>query len=110
MDYIPSDEAILKLKIYKKEREQRLQKIKKAVQERLQSIKERNVMKARIIISSAVLRRRIEQEVKYIKWCEDSIRLIESCKFLWDEKDERPFAYSDVETALEAYFAELIEF
>ncbi|WP_433957272.1 PadR family transcriptional regulator [Cytobacillus horneckiae] len=104
MDHVPADEVILKLKMYKKGREQRLEKIKHAVEERFMSIKERNVMKARILISAAVLKRGIQQEVQYINWCEETIQLVESCKFLWDKNKQTEFQYTDVSDQLSAYF------
>ncbi len=87
MDNIPVDEVLLKLHMYKKERQQRLDKMKKIVNERIQSIKERNVMKPRIIMSSAVLKRGLEQEIQSIKWCEDTIQLIEACQYLWKKEE-----------------------
>lgn len=87
MDNIPADEVLLKLHMYKKERQQRLDKMKKIVSERIRSIKERNIMKPRIIMSSAVLKRGLEQEIQSIKWCEDTIQLIEACKYLWEKEE-----------------------
>ena len=87
MDNIPADEVLLKLHMYKKERQQRLDKMKKIVSERIRSIKERNVMKPRIIMSSAVLKRGLEQEIQSIKWCEETIQLIEACKYLWEKNE-----------------------
>ncbi|MCR8644247.1 PadR family transcriptional regulator [Paenibacillus sp. N1-5-1-14] len=109
MDNIPYEEALLKLKIYKNERMQRLTKMKQIVEERWASIKERNVMSARILIGSTVLKRGIEQEVQYIKWCEDTITLIETCKFLWDKNNQaqsQSYLFTDVEDIFEQYFAE----
>ena len=87
MDNIPVDEVLLKLHMYKKERQQRLDKMKKIINDRIISIKERNVMKPRIIMSSAVLKRGLEQEIQSIKWCEDTIQLIEACKYLWEKEE-----------------------
>ncbi len=87
MDNIPVDEVLLKLHMYKKERQQRLDKMKKIINDRIISIKERNVMKPRIIMSSAVLKRGLEQEIQSIKWCEDTIHLIEACKYLWEKEE-----------------------
>jgi len=84
MDNIPADDVISQLKYYQKERQQRLDKMKRTVQEKWDSINERNVMTSRILMSAAVLKRGIEQEIEYIKWCEETIQLVESCKYLWD--------------------------
>ena len=112
MDNIPADEVILKLNIYKKERQQRLDRMKRIVQERLKSITERNVMKARILIGSAVLRRGIEHEIQYIKWCEDTITLVEACKDLWKKNEDTASStvipFTDVEALLAQYFADLV--
>ena len=43
-------------------------------------------MTSRIVMSSVVLKRGIAQEMDYIKWCEETIQLIESCKYLWDNE------------------------
>lgn len=123
MDNIPVDEVLLQLKIYVKNRKQRLNKMKKIIQERLNSIRERNVIKARILISSAVLKRGLEQEIQYIQWCEDTIQLVESCKFLWNKKEnvldkdtileEYPgkteFTFKEVEDVLIGYFDGILD-
>lgn len=87
MDNIPADEVLLKLHMYKKERQQRLNKMQSIVSERINSLKERNVIKPRILMSSAVLKRGLDQEIQYIKWCEDTIGLVEACKYLWDKEE-----------------------
>ena len=116
MDNIPVDEVLLKLKVYKKERYQRLEKIKNSIEERMKSIKERNVMKARILISSAVLKRGIEQEIQYIKWCEDTIKLIEECRYLWNKggnvqdknQSSTLIPFTEVEDVFVKYFADIL--
>lgn len=116
MDNIPVDEVLLKFKLYKKERYQRLEKIKNITHIRLKSIRNRNVMKARILISSAVLKRGIEQEIQYIKWCEDTIKLIEECKYLWDIKDNNQdkihsttvIPFVEVEDVFLKYFEDIL--
>lgn len=112
MDNIPADEVLLKLHMYKKERQQRFDKMKKIVNDRIQSIKERNVMKPRIIMSSAVLKRGLEQEIQSIKWCEDTIQFIEACKHLW-EKEEYTASATDynieAQSSTVAPFAEVEE-
>ncbi|SDN94570.1 PadR family transcriptional regulator [Bacillus sp. OK048] len=123
LDNIPADEVLLKLKMYKKDRQQRLEKMKEIIKERLGSIKERNVMKARILTASAVLKRGIEQEIQYIKWCEETIKLVESCKYLW-EKDEyyltqstknaelqytAAIPFTEVEDVFLKYFADILD-
>lgn len=86
MDNISADEVIFQLKYYQKERQQRLDKLQRTIEETWQSIKERNVMSSRIVMSSVVLKRGIEQEMDYIKWCEETIQLVESYKYLWDSE------------------------
>ncbi len=86
MDNISADEVIFQLKFYQKERQQRLDKMQRTIRETWQGIKERNVMSSRIVMSSVVLKRGIEQEMDYIKWCEETIQLVESCKYLWDNE------------------------
>lgn len=100
LDNIPVEEVLLKLNMYKKDRQQRLEMMKRMMKERLESLKERNVMKARILISSAVLKRGIEQEIQYIRWCEDTIKLVQSCKYLWEE-DEHHMSQSTKNTELQ---------
>ena len=53
------------------------------LKERWGSIQDRQVMNARILMSATVLKRGVEQELQYIEWCSQSIRLIEDCKELW---------------------------
>ncbi|MEK5037815.1 PadR family transcriptional regulator [Sporosarcina sp. FSL K6-3457] len=86
MDNIPADEVIFQLKFYQKERQQRLEKMQRTIAETWQGIKERNVMSSRIVMSAVVLKRGIEQEIDYIKWCEETIQFVESCKYLWDNE------------------------
>ncbi|MBS4198714.1 PadR family transcriptional regulator [Bacillus sp. FJAT-49732] len=112
MDNISVEEVVFKLKMYKKERTQRLDKMKQIMIERLKSIKERNVMKARILMSSVVLKRGYEQELQYIRWCEDTINLVESCKFLWEKSEGKRstiIPFSDVEEMFMNYFSDMIE-
>ena len=109
MDNIPADDVIFQLKYYQKERQQRLDKMKRTVQENWDSINERKVMTPRILMSSTVLKRGIEQELHYIKWCEETIQLVESCKHLWDtdklgdEKDS-DVRFEEVKEKLLNYF------
>jgi PadR family transcriptional regulator AphA len=113
MDNIPADEVIFQLKYYQKERQQRLDKMKRTVQEKWESIKERNVMTPRILMGSAVLKRGIEQEVEYIKWCEETIQLVESCKYLWDDetlgnRNNNSAPLDEVEEIFLSYFDTII--
>ncbi|MCJ8006033.1 PadR family transcriptional regulator [Lederbergia wuyishanensis] len=112
MDNISVEEVLFKLNAYKKERTQRVVKMKQIMSERLKSIKERDVMKARILMSSVVLKRGYEQELQYIKWCEDTIQLVESCKFLWEksEGNRAPIVpFSAVEELFMNYFSDILE-
>lgn len=83
MDNMPVEETLYQLKAYQKEREQRLHKMIRILKERWGSIQDRQVMNARILMSATVLKRGVEQELQYIEWCSQSIRLIEDCKELW---------------------------
>ncbi|MCM3292685.1 PadR family transcriptional regulator [Paenibacillus sp. MER 180] len=114
MDNIPAEEVIFQLKAYQKEREQRLAKMKRILHERWESIRERNVMNSRILMSSAVIRRGLEQEIHYISWCKDTIELVESCSALWSqdiEKSDLPveayIRFSDVEPLFKKYYGNL---
>ena len=106
MDNIPVDDVIFQLKYYQKERQQRLDKMKRIVQEHWESIKERNAMTPRVLMAATVLKRGIEQEVQYIKWCEETIRLVESCKDLWDidERHDNRIQLDKEKEALIEYF------
>src|SRR5699024_111857 len=88
MDNIPLSEVILHIQLHVKEREERLEKIKDLIKSRWTDIKKRKAMKPRIVLSFAVLKRGLEAEVNYIKWCEDTIQLLEKCSFVWEESDE----------------------
>ncbi|KGA95741.1 hypothetical protein AJ85_17370 [Alkalihalobacillus alcalophilus ATCC 27647 = CGMCC 1.3604] len=103
-DRISFDEVLLKLNLYKKERQKRLEKMKGIIQERFKSIKERNVMNARIIMASAVLKRGLESEVQYIKWCDDTIQFVQSCQSLWDKKGNQ--SYEELAAVFDEYFKE----
>ncbi|MED5016416.1 PadR family transcriptional regulator [Paenibacillus chibensis] len=114
MDNLPYEEVIFQLKAYQKEREQRLARMKRILHERWDSIRERNIMKARILMSSVVLKKGLEQEVQYIRWCRETIELVESCPALWSgEADAAAEAleihFSEVEPAFLRYFGELLE-
>ncbi|KYG31769.1 PadR family transcriptional regulator [Alkalihalobacillus trypoxylicola] len=123
LDNIPVDEVLLKLNMQKKERRQRLEIMKIMSKEKLESIKERNVMTARILMASAVLRRGIEQEKQYIKWCEETISLVEYCKYLWEKNDDyltpstenvesqntTSIPFTEVEDVLLKYFADIVD-
>ena len=109
MDNIPADEVIFQLRFYQKERQQRLDKMQRTIEETWKGIKERNVMSPRILMSAAVLKRGIEQEMDYIKWCEETIQLVESCKYLWDSKasfdgDNNRILFDEFEELLLRYF------
>ena len=115
MDNIPAEEVIFQLKAYQKEREQRLAKMKRILHERWESIRERNVMNSRILMSSSVIRRGLEQEIHYISWCKDTIELVESCSALWsqdidksDLPDEAYIRFSDVEPLFQKYYGNLM--
>ncbi|MGZ9584730.1 PadR family transcriptional regulator [Paenibacillus marinisediminis] len=103
MDNVPIDEVIFQIKTYQKERELRLMHINHILQDRWQSLKERDVASSRILMGSVVLKRGIDQEIQYIRWCEETIQFIESCSSLWD-KDAR---LSEVEDAFLAYFGDV---
>lgn len=84
MDNIPVDDVIYQLKYYRKERQQRLDKMLVTLKEAREDMKRRNVMSPRILMAMAVQKRGVEQEVDYIKWCEETIQLVESCRELWN--------------------------
>lgn len=104
MDNIPVDDVIYQLKYYKKERQQRLDKMLVTIKEKQADIKKRNVMSPRILMAMVVQKRGIEQEVEYIKWCEDTIQLIESCRYLWNDKTNDGATYDQVEKSVLTYF------
>ncbi|WLR42451.1 hypothetical protein LC087_17390 [Bacillus carboniphilus] len=108
MDNLPLEEVLFKLKIHKNERKERLNKMNKLVEERWLSIKERNIMKARILLSSAVLKRGIEQEKQYIKWCEETIQFIEQCQTLWDDQEE-PYSLDEFDAIYLNYMQGVLE-
>ncbi|GIO29061.1 MULTISPECIES: PadR family transcriptional regulator [Paenibacillus] len=113
MDNIPIEEVVFQLKAYQKEREQRLAKMKRILLERWESIRERNLMKSRILMSSAVVRRGLEQELHYIRWCKDTIELVEACSHLWtadaEDREEKTIPFSEVEPAFRKFFGELLQ-
>lgn len=104
MDNIPSKDVIFQLKTYQKEREQRFETMKKTFQEKWASIKQRNIMTARILISSAVLKRGLEQELHYINWCKDTIQLIEDCSELWNTTESKKVTKVEQFTTYESLF------
>jgi len=104
MDNIPVEDVIYQLTYYKKERQQRLDKMLVTIKEKQEDIKRRNVMSPRILMAMVVQKRGVEQEVEYIKWCEDTIQLIESCRFLWSDKNNGGATYDQVEKSVLTYF------
>ncbi|MFC7372795.1 PadR family transcriptional regulator [Fictibacillus iocasae] len=110
MDNIPFEEALLKIKMNKKEHELRLEHMKSILEERWKDIKERKVMNARIISSSAILKQGIEQEIQSIKWCDQTIQLMEECKDLWDLKEDHVSIerFSVIERLLSSYFKDVL--
>lgn len=106
MDNISVDEVIFQLKYYQGVRQKRLDEMKQTVQEAWKSIKERRNMTPRLLMSSAVLRRGLEQEVQYIKWCEETIQLVESCKSLWDTDAslDSVLSFDEAKDLMEDYF------
>ncbi|RHW43486.1 PadR family transcriptional regulator [Neobacillus notoginsengisoli] len=106
MDNISADEVIFQLKYYQGVRQKRLKEMKQTVQEAWESIKERQTMTPRLLMSSAVLRRGLEQEVQYIKWCEETIELVEACKSLWDAdtSTESVLPFDEAKELVEDYF------
>jgi len=87
MDNVPYEEVLFQLKSYQKERELRLSKMQAIVLERWNDIIGRQTMTSRIIMSTAVLKRGLEQEQQYIQWCKDTIQFVEASKELWSSAD-----------------------
>lgn len=106
MDNLSADEVIFQLKYYQGIRQKRLNEMKQTVQEAWESIKERQTMTPRLLMSSAVLRRGLEQEIQYIKWCEETIELVEACKSLWDAdtSPESVLPFDEAKVLVEDYF------
>lgn len=111
MDNVDVDTAIFNLKTYKVHREQRLTKMKDLVNERLQMLKERNIFTVRTLLIATVYRKGIEEEIQYIRWCEDTISLLEQFRFFWtEEKTLSNFSkiptvpFVQIESALLDYF------
>ena len=117
-DNVPVNEAIFHLQVHVKQREERLDKIKYLLESRWKDIKQRDVMKPRIVLSFAVLKRGLESEMNYIKWCEETVQLLEDCAFLWEKNEEKQqyytkddelveytasASYQDLETVFEDY-------
>lgn len=106
MDNISVDQVIFQLKYYQGVRQKRLDEMKLTVQEAWKSIKERQTMTPRLLMSSAVLRKGLEQEVQYIKWCEETIQLVEACKSLWDPDAslDSVLPFEEAKELMEEYF------
>lgn len=106
MDNISVDQVIFQLKYYQGVRQKRLDEMKLTVQEAWKSIKERQTMTPRLLMSSAVLRKGLEQEVQYIKWCEETIQLVEACKSLWDPDAslDSVLPFEEAKDLMEEYF------
>ena len=110
MDNMPVEETLYQLKAYQKEREQRLHKMIRILKERWGSIQDRQVMNARILMSATVLKRGVEQELQYIEWCSQSIRLIEDCKELWTTANTElsDMEMSRIQAGIEAYMGSIL--
>ncbi|MFF2753291.1 PadR family transcriptional regulator [Psychrobacillus sp. NPDC058041] len=105
MDNLSAKDVIFQLKYYQKEREDRLKKLKQILYEKWQLIKEGNKFTTRILMSSVVLKRGLEQEEEYILWCKRTIELVESMEHLWNvEKDNGVATVGDVTDLLYRYF------
>ncbi|WP_391207276.1 PadR family transcriptional regulator [Psychrobacillus sp. L4] len=105
MDNLSAKEVIFQLKHYQKQREARLKKLKHTLYEKWQQIKENEKFSSRILMSSVVLKRGLEQEEEYILWCKRTIELVESMEHLWDaEKDNKVAAVEEVTGLFYRYF------
>jgi len=85
MDNISADDVIFQLKSYRKEREKRLHKLQQIMRDSWESIKEREAMSSRVVMATAVLKKGIDEEINYIKWCDETIELVEAFKDVWDD-------------------------
>ncbi len=86
MDNLSAKDVLFQLKHYQKQREARLEKLKQTLYEQWQQIKEKNKLTTRLLMSSAVLKRGLEQEAEYIEWCKRTIVLVETFEHVWDSK------------------------
>lgn len=84
MDNIPYREAEYLLKAYQKEREIRLKALKDLLKWNLENIRNtKSSFTARMMMALSVYKKALEEEKQYIKWCRDTIDLIESFSCLW---------------------------
>lgn len=105
MDNLSAEDVLFQLKHYQKQREARLEKLKQTLYEQWQLIKEKNEFSTRLLMSSAVLKRGLEQEEEYIRWCKRTIEFVESLQYLWNlEESNNCATINEVEEIFYRYF------
>ncbi|MFJ8065969.1 PadR family transcriptional regulator [Psychrobacillus sp. NPDC096426] len=105
MDNLSLEDVLFQLKHYQKQREARLEKLKQTLYEQWQMIKEKNEFSTRLLMSSAVLKRGLDQEEEYILWCKRTIEFVESLEYLWNLEESNDCAtINEVEEAFYRYF------
>lgn len=88
LDNVTADEAIFQLQLYKKRRDDRLKNMKKTLKQRLTEIKDENAaLTPRILMITSVYKKGLDEEKGFIRWCEDTIKLVQHYKDLWKKED-----------------------
>ncbi|MBM7839230.1 PadR family transcriptional regulator AphA [Alkalihalobacillus xiaoxiensis] len=84
MDQLSADETIFQLQTFQKQQQEKLTAMNAFLAESLASIRERRQVKKRVLIASAVYAHAIQQEKLYLEWAEQTQRLIEQARPLWE--------------------------
>ena len=112
LDNVTANEAIFQLQLYKKRREDRLKEMKKILKERLIQMRdESETLTPRILMIVSVYKKGFDEEKRFIKWCEDTIKLIQHYKGLWEKNNKEDPILLDHESLNDApkWFQELID-
>ncbi|GGH86023.1 PadR family transcriptional regulator [Pullulanibacillus pueri] len=112
LDNVTANEAIFQLQLYKKRREDRLKAMKKTLKERLTQIKNENAaLTPRILMIVSVYKKGLDEEKRFIRWCEDTIKLVQHYKDLWkkeENQEEILISHDSLEDAPK-WFQEIID-
>ncbi|EZH66019.1 hypothetical protein DH09_14440 [Bacillaceae bacterium JMAK1] len=87
MDQLPLKEVLFQLQTFEREQKEKIEQMEQFLDYTSASIRERQAVKKRIVMASAVYSHAIHQEKLYLNWIQSTQAILENAEELWEEEE-----------------------
>ncbi|GAK08503.1 hypothetical protein [Geomicrobium sp. JCM 19038] len=89
MDQLPLKDVLFQLQTFEREQKEKIEQMEQFLDDTSASIRERQAVKKRIVMASAVYSHAIHQEKLYLNWIQSTQAILENAEELWKKKKLR---------------------